>query len=385
MNRNGRRMLLALLALALAGVTAAGLYLAISPVFGAAPQGARLARMQASPNRDGDRFVNGAPTSMSVRPGTMLRFFFGGEDREPAQPLPAAPAGSVPPPGSGPTLRWLGHSALLIELAGRRLLIDPALSARASFLPFAGPRRFFYETPIRIRDLLPVDVVLISHDHYDHLDRATILALLPEDPFFVVPLGVGAHLERWGVRPERIRELDWWESVEPYAGLRLTAAPAQHFSGRGPFDRDRTLWAAWVLEGEDRRLFFGGDSGWFDGFVEIGRRLGPFDLAALECGAYHEDWRSIHMLPEETLRASRELGAAVLLPIHWGGFSLSLHAWREPLERLMAAADPAIDRIATPRPGEGWRLADDPPAERWWRGLEPPLPASRRPATPPVP
>jgi L-ascorbate metabolism protein UlaG (beta-lactamase superfamily) len=351
---------------------AAGLFLGFAPVFGAAPAGERLARVRASAQHDGRRFVNAQPPTMRIRARTMLEFFVGGRDREPAVPLPAVTLGGKEAPAGGTSVRWLGHSALLLEMAGRRILIDPALSRRASFLPFFGPRRFPCEPPIRVEDLPRPEIVLISHDHYDHLDRPSILALLRHDPLFVVPLGVGAHLERWGVGPERIIELDWWESVEPLPGLRMTAAPAQHFSGRGLFDRNRTLWASWVLEGEGRRLFFGGDSGWFDGFAEIGRRCGPFDLALLECGAYHADWQGIHMLPEETLLAGRALGAKIIQPIHWGAFNLALHPWREPVERLLAAADPYLDVVATPRPGQAWRLEEGPPLDRWWRSLEAP-------------
>jgi L-ascorbate metabolism protein UlaG (beta-lactamase superfamily) len=243
------------------------------------------------------------------------------------------------------------------------VLTDPIWSERASPVGFAGPKRF-WRPPLSLDELPALDAVVISHDHYDHLDQKTIEALGEREVRFFVPLGVGAHLERWGIAPERIAELDWWQQAKAGA-LDLVAVPARHFSGRHLTDRDHTLWASWVIKGPDHRVFFSGDTGYHLEFAEIGERFGPFDITLMESGAYNAQWRDSHIGPEQALRAHRELRGELLVPIHWGTYNLAFHAWTEPAERILAAAARDEVRVAIPRPGDSV-LPDQPMVARWW-------------------
>lgn len=265
------------------------------------------------------------------------------------------------------SLYRLGHSTILLKLRGHWWLTDPVFSERASPVQWAGPKRF-HAPPIAIDELPPIRGVLLSHDHYDHLDHAAIQALAGKVEVFLVPLGVGDRLAAWGVPNTRIRQFDWWQGAD-IAGLRLTFTPAQHFSGRGVRDGNRTLWGSWVIDDGQRRVFFSGDSGYFDGFAEIGRRFGPFDLTLMETGAYNVQWPYVHMQPEETVRAHQDLRGGWLLPIHNGTFDLSMHPWFEPFERVLALGDEHGIGIATPIMGE--RIDIDAPhaGERWWQSV----------------
>jgi L-ascorbate metabolism protein UlaG (beta-lactamase superfamily) len=267
-----------------------------------------------------------------------------------------------------PKVTWLGHSSLIITLDGITILTDPALSERAAPFSFSGPKRFPYQYPYSPDDLPACDILLISHDHYDHLDHKTIIELNENKKFkkVITTLGVGAHLEKWGVDPEAITELDWWESTD-HSGITFTAAPTTHFSGRGPGSMSRTLWASFIIRSQSSNIFFGGDSGYFKGFKEIGERFGPFDLTLLECGQYGEAWPHIHMMPEETAQAHADLNGKALLPIHWGKFSLSLHSWEEPVERLMKAAEKMNINVITPRIGQTFDLSGKITEEKWWQ------------------
>ncbi|MEE7560304.1 hydrolase, partial [Xanthomonas sp. Kuri4-2] len=228
-------------------------------------------------------------------------------------------------------------------------LTDPVFAERASPVPFAGPRRF-HAPPIALEELPPLAGVILSHNHYDHLDRASLRRLADRVGVFVAPLGVGDLLVRWGVDAAKVRQLDWWQSLT-VGGLTLTAAPAQHFSGRGWFDSGRALWASWAIQHRDLKLFFSGDSGYFDGFRAIGERLGPFDLTLMENGAYDRRWPHVHMQPEQSLQAHRDVRGRALLPIHNGTFDLALHPWYEPFERISALARAAGVPLLTPRMG----------------------------------
>ena len=265
------------------------------------------------------------------------------------------------------SLYRLGHSTILLKLRGHWWLTDPVFSERASPVQWAGPKRFL-APPIAIDELPPIRGVLLSHDHYDHLDHAAIQALAGKVEVFLAPLGVGDRLAEWGVPKDKIRQFDWWQGAD-IAGLRLTFTPAQHFSGRGVRDGNRTLWGSWVIDDGQRRVFFSGDSGYFDGFAEIGRRFGPFDLTLMETGAYNVQWRYVHMQPEETVRAHQDLRGGWLLPIHNGTFDLSMHPWFEPFERVLALGDEHGIGIATPIMGE--RIDIDAPhaGERWWQSV----------------
>ncbi|MFC3130264.1 MBL fold metallo-hydrolase [Coralloluteibacterium stylophorae] len=268
----------------------------------------------------------------------------------------------------------LGHSSVLLKLRGGFWITDPVFSERASPVQWLGPRRF-HAPPIALEDLPPLRGVLLSHDHYDHLDRATITALASKADVFLAPLGVGDRLVAWGVDPARVRQFDWWQGTR-IDGVQFTATPAQHFSGRTLSDRNETLWASWVIVDDGDagsgglRLFFSGDSGYFDGFREIGRRFGPFDLTLLETGAYDPQWPYVHMQPEQTVQAHLDLGGRWLLPIHNGTFDLAMHPWTEPFERVAALAAQRGVALTTPRMGERIDLASPAAGSPWWRDAQ---------------
>ncbi|NLU73082.1 MBL fold metallo-hydrolase [Streptomyces sp. HNM0575] len=350
--------------------------------FGAEPSGERLARIERSPNYDASigAFRNPEPAQRLPRAvrsrRELLRALLSRDGRRPSGPIPLARPELDSPPASGLRLTWLGHATVLAEIDGRRVLFDPVWGRRCSPFSFIGPRRL-HAAPLPLDSLGRLDAVVISHDHYDHLDLHTIRRLAASDVPFAVTLGVGAHLERWGVPPERFTELDWHESAE-IAGLRLTAAPARHFCGRGLRNQQRTLWASWAVAGPEHRIFHSGDTGYFPGFAEIGAEYGPFDATMIQIGAYSEFWPDIHMTPEEGLRAHRDLAGSggAMLPIHWGTFNLAPHPWAEPGERLLAAAGEAGVRTAVPLPGGSFEpSAPVLPGTPWWRGL-----AGERPA-----
>lgn len=259
----------------------------------------------------------------------------------------------------------LGHSTVLLKLAGQFWITDPVFTERASPFSFVGPKRF-HPAPITVDALPPLAAVILSHDHYDHLDKATVLTLAAKTQLFVAPLGVGQRLHSWGIAAEKIRELDWWQSTRVGA-LQLTATPAQHFSGRSLSDRNSTLWASWVIDAPGAKIFFSGDSGYFAGFKAIGERFGPFDLTLIENGAYDNAWAGVHMKPEETLQAHQDLGGKWLLPIHNGTFDLALHAWREPLQRITTLAEAQQQHITTPRFGERIDIAQPLASYAWWQ------------------
>lgn len=333
--------------------------------------GLRLERTHASAQfRDG-KFHN--PNGAGVMHGPNLpvlgEFFFKRGRREPRAPLPIERPHDAwaRAPETGQRVTWLGHSSVLLELDGRRVLTDPVFGERASPFGFVGPKRF-HPVPALVHELPPLDAVLVSHDHFDHLCEPTIRALAKLRVPIVTALGVGAHLEAFGVDPAMIVELDWNEDAE-VGGVRFTATPSQHFSGRGLTNRNRTLWASWVIQSERQKIFFSGDSGLTPQFADIGRAHGPFDLVMLEVGAFHPAWGSIHLGPENALAAFEMLGGGTLLPVHWGTFNLALHDWDEPAETLVRLAGERGARVLTPRIGavfEPTQLAGPTP---WWRAL----------------
>ncbi|WP_118082298.1 MBL fold metallo-hydrolase [Streptomyces sp. CC0208] len=349
--------------------------------FGADPSGERMARIRRSPHFANGVFQNPGGTARTRPDGSAIdlaKAFFDSDGR-----LQRAPEGRIPvhpttladlskPPVTGLRLTWMGHSSVLAEIDGRRVLFDPVWGERCSPFPFAGPKRL-HPVPLPLAALGPVDVVVISHDHYDHLDMPTIKELAGTDTVFAVPLGVGAHLEHWGVSADRLRELDWHESTQ-VAGLTLTATPARHFCGRGLRNTQHTLWASWIVAGGEHRIYHSGDTGYFDGFKDIGAAFGPFDATMIQLGAYSEFWPDIHMTPEEAVRSHLDLqggdaAEGVLLPIHWGTFNLATHPWVEPAERTMLLSRKAGVAMATPRPGEPFEPGAAPVVDPWWRGV----------------
>ncbi|MGW4380214.1 MBL fold metallo-hydrolase [Kitasatospora sp. NPDC004531] len=343
--------------------------------FGADPRGGRWHRVRSSPHFVDGSFRNPVPTrplAYGHTPLALMRTRLGtdGGRRSPAAAVPVhrlLPVELADRPASGLRLTWLGHATVLAEIDGVRVLFDPVWSERVSPFGWIGPKRL-HPVPLPLAELGPVDVVVISHDHYDHLDMDTVRTLAAGDAVFAVPLGIGAHLEHWGVEPFRIVDLDWWQSVE-LDGLRLTATPARHYCSRGPRPSGKFLWSSWVVEGKHHRLFHSGDTGWFPGFADIGRRFGPFDVTMMQVGAYSEHWPEVHLTPEEAVQAHRDLRGEVMLPMHWGTFDLAPHPWEEPAERTVAAAQAAGVTLAVPRPGKPFEPADPPPVKLWWRAV----------------
>ncbi len=266
------------------------------------------------------------------------------------------------------TLFRLGHSTLLLKLDNAFYLTDPVFSERASPVQWAGPARF-HKSPISIAELPPIKAVILSHDHYDHLDHAAIKELAAKTGHFIAPLGVGERLIGWGVAAAKVRQLDWWESTEVGA-VKLVATPAQHFSGRSLTDANTTLWASWVIQYQDLNVYFSGDTGYFDGFKAIGAKYGPFDVAMLETGAYDKQWPDVHMQPEETLQAFIDLKGKWLMPVHNGTFDLGLHAWREPFDRIAALAEVRGVPLTTPEMGQMLELKQPEAGRRWWTEVD---------------
>jgi L-ascorbate metabolism protein UlaG (beta-lactamase superfamily) len=319
-----------------------------------------------------DRAIPG-PSAAPVITGNMLpvlwEFLTQGRRRVPSRPLPVVRPHDAwrRPIESGLRATWLGHSTVLLELGRHRVLTDPVFAERASPFPFVGPRRF-HPVPATLDELPPLDAVIVSHDHYDHLCAESIRRIAAMRVPIVTSRGVGPLLARLGVLPDLVHELGWGESVD-LRGLRLTATPAQHFFGRGPFDRNRSLWSSWVLEAGGQKVFFSGDTGIDAPFREIGLAHGPFDLVLLEIGAYHEAWSAIHLGPAHALEALHMLGGGPLLPVHWGTFDLAVHAWDEPAETLVTLAAQQGARVLTPRLGEVFEPAHLDGPTPWWRGL----------------
>lgn len=368
--------------------------------FGRSAEGPRRARMERSPQWSDGSFENPEPL-WNDRTGMLTGSMSGSTERAPSAPLPVVRGGAerfATPPPSGLRITWLGHSTLLVEIDGHRVLTDPVWGERTSPVDWMGPSRW-YPPPIALEALPSLDAVLISHDHYDHLDYPTIERMKDWDTVFVVPLGVGAHLAYWGVPEERIVELDWWERTTR-GDLEIVCTPSRHASGRVLVDKDATLWAGYALLGPTHRAYFSGDTGLFPALRDIGERLGPFDVTMIEAGAYGQAWPDWHLGPEQTVLAHQLVRGRVLVPVHWGLFDLAFHAWTEPVERVLVAAREAGAPVLVPRPGESVEPGVPRRVERWWpevpwrtaaqdpivaTRIDPSLLAGLRPALPPPP
>jgi L-ascorbate metabolism protein UlaG (beta-lactamase superfamily) len=327
-------------------------------------------RIKNSPNYYGGRFVNELPTDLvKIKElwSVLGEQLAPSADRQPEQLLPVVDCCSEPP--AIPSLRayWLGHASVLLEMDGVRVLFDPVFDDSVQHA--AGFAYRFHRLPIA-RDSLPsIDLVIISHDHYDHLERSSVLYFATREAKFVVPLGVKKLLVEWGAPPHLVADLDWWESFD-YEALKIVCTPARHYSGRSISQFDRSLWASWTVVGPDSRVFYGGDTGYSDHFERVGNKYGPFDLTILPIGAYDDAWPDIHIRPEEAVVAQQALRGKLLLPIHWGTFDLSTHPWDEPIKRLVSFAADENLRVATPMPGESVTTDSTVDFARWWEGLD---------------
>ena len=323
-----------------------------------------------SPQWDGKKFVNQEETLMEIKPknipGLIRQQFFSGLQKQPRTSLPILPLSQDEFLSDSVRMKyiWYGHSVLLMRINQKTLLIDPMLGPNAApIAPFAI-RRFSDQSLKVIDDFPDIDLLLMTHDHYDHLDYASILRLKSKVKHYYVALGVGRHLESWGISPEKITEFDWWQN-QLFEGIHITFTPSRHFSGRGPRDRASSLWGGWVFQTQTENIYFSGDGGYGKHFSEVGSTLGPFDFGWMECGQYNPNWHAIHMYPEESVQAAQDAGVKIAMPVHWGGFSLAPHDWREPVERFVKAAvkqnlpyqHPPLGQLVHPEENH---------TDRWW-------------------
>ncbi|VAW19860.1 Outer membrane protein romA [hydrothermal vent metagenome] len=346
------------------------LFLILSPQFGeGATKGQKIGYAKSGHYENG-KFINQNPTAMDIHYWELIKEMLGGAgNRKPGKNIVVEKTGPavIEDRNTDVTrLTWFGHSTFLLEMGGRKILIDPMLGETPSPHSLIGSKRYSKELPIEIEQLPFIDAVILSHDHYDHLDYKSIQKLKGKVGQYFTPLGVGNHLAGWGVAKEKINELNWWEDIE-FDSIKLVCTPARHFSGRGLFDRATTLWCSWVIIGGGSNIFFSGDSGYDTHFKKIGEKYGPFDISLMECGQYHKDWKLFHMMPEETVQASIDLKSKLVLPIHWGAFTLALHDWTDPVERITKKAGELNLPVTTPKIGEPVILGNTTaPTERWW-------------------
>lgn len=352
-------------------------FINVAPQFGNKGMKNVAENIQTSPNYNDGKFQNFMPTDVSFKGSDIFKLMkdmaTNKEERVPLHTIENIPLSSslLKHPNDDETvITWLGHSSLIIQTQGALFLCDPVFSERASVVSFFGPKRFNYAFNYSAKDFPLVDGIILTHDHYDHLDYKTIKALHQRTKKFIVPFGVKAHLVKWGVDEAKIIEMDWWQETS-YHNVDIACVPSRHFTGRRPDNRFSTLWCSYVIKAGGKTLFLGGDSGFHNKYGEIAKKYGPFDVAMLECGAYSKYWPNIHSFPEQTALAFRELNAHVLIPVHWAKFNLSLHAWTEPIERLMSEAEIWKLSVATPKIGERYIVGGEIPTEHWWENKKP--------------
>ncbi len=319
------------------------------------------------------KFQNWLPTGV-VAKGSMLSatwdWIKGGERTVPEGKIPVNHldrASFAETPADGLSFRWLGHSSVMVEMGGYRIMFDPVFTKYASPVPLFVKR--FSDSPISLDELPNIDLVVISHDHYDHLDEAVIKAFVPQNTRFFVTKGVKKYLTDWGIPSHRIEELTWWQQTG-FKDLEVICVPARHFSGRGLFNRDETLWAGWVIRGGGKGIYFSGDTGYADHFKVIGDKYGPFDLTMIKIGAYNKDWPDIHVDPEQAVQGHLDARGEVFLPVHWGVFNLAIHPWDEPVIRAVKAAEENGVAITTPEIGVLVDLEKPIINRPWWEGIE---------------
>ncbi|MGB1004507.1 MAG: MBL fold metallo-hydrolase [Salibacteraceae bacterium] len=342
----------------------------MSKQFGAKATKQELARFSESKHWDGKKFLNLEETTMNINiqdvPKLMYKQFFDKKNREPLAPLPIIPFAkeSFLSPANEMKYIWFGHAVVLMRMAGKTLLIDPMFGPNAAPISPFPVKRFSQNTLAIIDELPQIDVVLLTHDHYDHLDLVSIKKLLPKVSEYYVALGVGRHLQKWGVKPEQISEFDWWQD-QKLGDINITFTPTRHFSGRGLTDRAKSLWGGWAFKTNTENIWFCGDGGYGKHFKEIGNRLGPFDFAFMESGQYNQNWHLIHMFPEESIQAAKDAQVQSAMPFHWAGFALAQHSWTESVERFLAEANKKELPVCVPKLGE-LRLKSDMKTVNWW-------------------
>ncbi len=334
----------------------------------------RKARIQSSPHSQNGTFVNpnGVSSKLFSQETWKVAKDYIFTKRIAPKPLVDLPTHRLHPeqwknqPAEQFSFSWLGHSSILILLENQRILVDPVLEERASPFLWVGPKRF-QPAPVTAEELVDIDVVLITHDHYDHLEKSTLVRINKKVERFIVPLGIGALLENWGINPSKITELDCWENYSA-GSLKFHATPAVHYASRWLLDANQRLWCSWSIIGKEKRVFISGDSGYFEGFKNIGERLGPFDVTFLKIGAYSDKgtWRALHMTPEEAGQQHLDLRGQLLVPLHWATFDLALHPWYEPIERLVTFSEKESVILITPEVGEKIILQGKPNTDHWW-------------------
>ncbi len=357
----------AILTVTLIGAT---LFINISPQFGKNPTKEQQAGYAKAGHYNKGKFLNETRTEMDLQFWRMLKKLLNPHpNRTPKVDLPVDKIDSleiVNHEANITQLTWFGHSAFLLELDGKKILLDPMFGQSPSPVPMLAGKRYSKELPIAIEKLPFIDAVIFSHDHYDHLDYGSIQKLKDKVGQFYTPLGVGNHLIDWGVPEENVHQLNWWETIM-FDQIELVCTPARHFSGRGITDRNTTLWASWVIKGEKENIYFSGDGGYGPHFKDIGEKYGPFDISMMECGQYNKDWQAIHMMPEETAQAAVDLKSKLFMPIHWGAFTLAFHSWTDPAERVTKAALELNQPVTTPKIGEPVIVGGaEYPTAKWW-------------------
>ncbi|PEC82188.1 hypothetical protein COK00_09600 [Bacillus cereus] len=314
------------------------------------------------------KYINQIDTDVSFKPkdiiGLMTDYFKMKTKLRPIKNLPIVLSNKDNE--SLESVTWFGHSASLLKIEGKKLLLDPMFGDASSPFPVFNSKRYSGTFSLEREDLQEIDAIIISHNHYDHLNYKSIMQLKDRAKHFYVPTGVAQYLIKWGVSPNKISEHNWWDEIT-FDNIKLVCAPARHFSGRSMTDRDCSLWCSWLILGQETKVFFSGDSGYAPHFKEIGDKYGPFDLTLMECGQYDPRWSAIHMLPEETVQAHMDVKGELLLPIHWGAFTLALHEWSDPIERVTKEANRLGVKVTTPQIGESITLkSKDYPSSAWW-------------------